>query len=1241
MDYSVKAVLSATDRNFTSTMKAAEKAMENLHKSANNVTKTATNVGKSVERIGSTATRALTIPLTTAFGYAGKQFMDFETGLIGVKKTTGMVGQELKGFGNEISKMSTQIPISSKELLGLSEVAGQLGIHGQKDLLAFTRVMAEMGSATNLAGEEGAASMAKFANIMGLDVGKNIRNVGDAIVRLGNNYATTENDIMMMSTRLAASGRLVGLTTPNVLGLATAMSSVGINAEAGGSAMSQVLNKIDKAVAEGGEKLEMFASVSGMSAQQFSKQWKSDPIVAVEAFMKGLDDSAKSGENMNLILDSLGIKGIREANTVKSLSQNHELLSRAIRDSSNAYANGNDLATEAAEAWDTLRNKLVLFKNAMNDVLKDVFARIEPVLSASLEAVTNFVAKWQDLTEVQKNALADIILKVAAFAAAFGPAMKIGGKFIKSIEPISGALSKTGSAFSKFATSILGDTVRNMGLACTIAGGKMQLLPKIVQGGVKVANLALKALFPASIIGTVLVGLGALYTGFEGEINKVLEVAKTKGPEIIQTLGEGLVSKIPEFASKGAELVSRLAETISANIPTILTVGANIVIALVESVGNNAGQLIGAAVQIVGSLLQGIVQNLPRLLVAGAQLIGQIVVGIIQNIPTIMQAAVNIISGLIAGLGQSIPQLLGAGVKIIFELVKGIIQAIPQIILVGVEIVATLVRSILGALGNIAGSLISGVKGFFKNIFSPGKEEASNTKNDVTTEMSGLSNTLDDILSNFGPKFQQTANQAKIGFTSEISMMSQETQTKLQEMSNATGMSMDEIVRIVQEKGELTKGNLTIKASEMNNNVSGQTDEMANNMIDSISRGVDGANSQFDGLKTKLPSDATATNEATSGQYEDLANRITSSTEQANSAVTSGIDTINANFEMRLGTLPAKTDTILNNVSKSFINAFNALGKGVDSNLQKIISAYSSTMSRMNSISNSGLNNLSSRFTSSFNRISATVTSGTNKVVVSISNMNNRVNASFSQFSSRFISTNSNMWNRFNSQSTSAMNKNYSAFSSNISKLQSKFTSYSSRLTSLNNSMWNSVVSKSRQAGDSMTSGFSSACNKMTSLANSMRSRLISIMNSSVGGMRSAGYNAGMGFYSGLASTRGSIMGLASSIAASVSSRIRSALNIHSPSRVMMDLGSYAGEGLAVGLDKSRKYVNKAVDGLSDTVASTKVGFGSSFSDLGVTSKAQPLVLNVRVGKNEFRAISRDITSEQGRDLRLEENFAI
>lgn len=1252
MSYRVEAILSAVDSGFTSKFNQATKSVEKLQTQAGKVSSVASKIGSATESIGKSLTTKLTLPLGAAFTYAGKQFSDFETGLVGVGKTTGMAGNDLKGFGDDIAKMASVIPVSTKDLLGLSETAGQLGIHGKKDLLEFTRVMAEMGSATNLAGEEGAKQMARFANVMGIDVGKNIRQVGNSVVRLGNNFATSEAEIMDMSSRLAASSRLVGITTPNVLGLATAMSSVGIEAEAGGTAMSTVMTKVDKAVASGGEKLQNFAKVAGMSAEDFAAKWKSKPTEALEDLMKGLDSASKSGGNMNQILDMLGIKGVRESNAVKSLAQNHELLSEAIKQSNDAYNYGNDLAEEAAAAWDTLHAKLTTLKNTFGNIAKDIFSIVAPALKDIVDKVNEFAKKWFDLSETSKKAIGEMILKIGGLLAAVGPVLLIGGKITKTLSPVIGVLSQVGNAFKMFSgnassalNSFTGGALSSLAkkteLSVLTVGAKLAKLSPMVGKAVSLANIGMQALFPAAVIGIALAGLGLLYSKFGTQIDKLLEVAKTKGPEIITNLGNGIASKIPTLVNQGATLINHFAQALAANLPAILTAGTNIVIALVQSVGNNAGKLIQSALLVVGSFLQGVMQNLPRLIVAGVTLIGQLIVGIVQNIPMIIATAGRIIAGFIDGIGQSAPQLLGSGIKIIFELIKGIVQAIPQIILAGVEIVMALGKSILGALGNIAGSLVSGVKGFFKNIFSPGKEEATNTKTDVETEMNSLSSTLDEMTSSLGPKFQQNANQAKVGFTSEMAMMSQETQTKLQEMANATGMSMDQIVRTVQEKGELTKGNLTIKASEMNTNVSGQTDQMADNMINSITRGVDGANTQFDGLSAKLPTDASATNQATAGQYEDLANRITSSTEQANSAVTSGIDTINSNFEMRLGTLPAKTDTILMNVSNSFTNAFNALGKGVDSNLQKIVSSFTSSISRINSVSTSGLSNLSSRFSAAFNNISATVTAGTNKVVVSISNMNNRVNASFSQFASRFIATNSNMWNRFNSQSTSALNRNYSAFSSNISKLQSKFTSYANRLKSLNNSMWSAVVSRTRQAGSSMASGFSSACNRMVSLASSMRNRLISIMNSSVGGMRSAGYNAGMGFYSGLASTRGSIMGLASSIAASVSARIRSALRIHSPSRVLMNLGSYAGEGLAVGLEKSKRYVNNAVDGLSNTIKGVDTGLNSSYSDFNSNNKAMPLVINLRLGNKEFRAISRDITQEQGKDLRLEANFGI
>lgn len=1250
MSYRVEAILSAVDSGFTSKFNQATKAVEKLQTQAGKVSSVASKIGSATESIGRSLTTKLTLPLLAVGGLGLKTAAQFEKGMSSVRAITNATGTDFTKLKNKALQLGESTSFSASEV---TEAMTELAKSGwtTNDVLTGTSGVLDAAAASG----ENLSSVATIVadTISGFNMkASESGRVADVLTQAANSGTIGINDLGESFKYVGPLSRTMGFNIEEVASALTAMSKSGIKGSEAGTSLRTALTNMVKPT----KTMKAAMNELGIEITNQDGSFKSlDEILSImRNSFSGLTDDQKA-YYASIIAGKEGQAGLL---SLLNMSQKeYDEISKSMK-------NAGGVAKETAKIMrDNLMDKLEELGGALETLAIRLGDLVIPWLTKFVEKITDVVRAISDMSpEMQKT-----ILKFLAFAAAIGPVLLIGGKITKTLSPVIGVLSQVGNGFKIF-SSVAGNSLKNVlsitgkvlnvlmsgltggvfgkfvnaiQLSMIISGTELSKFAPMVEKAVSLANIAMKALFPAAVIGIALAGLGLLYSKFGTQIDKLLEVAKTKGPEIITNLGNGIASKIPDLVAKGAELVAHLAEALNTNLPAIMTAAANIVISLVQGIGENSDSLIGSALTIIGSLLQGLAQNMPRILVAGVLLIGQLIVGLVKNIPMIIATAGRVIAGFIDGIGQAAPKLMVGGIKLVFEFIKAIVTSIPKIVLVGIEIVTALVKSILGALGNVVGTIASGVKGFFKKIFSTGKEEAKNTKSDVEAEMNGLSSTLDDITSSLGPKFQQNANQAKVGFTSEISMMSQETQAKLQEMSNATGMSMDEIVRTVQEKGELTKGNLTIKASEMNTNVSDQTNQMADNMLNSISRGVDGANSKFDGLNTKLPADATNTNEATSGQYEDLANRITSSTERANSAVTSGIDAINSNFESRLGTLPAKTDTILNNVSNSFTNAFNALGKGVDSNLQKIVSSFTSSISRINSVSTSGLSNLSSRFSSAFNNISATVSAGTNKVVSSITNMNNRVNASFFQFSSRFIATNSSMWNRFNSQSTSALNRNYSAFSSNISKLQSKFTSYANKLKSLNNSMWTAVVNKTKQAGSSMASGFSSACNRMTSLANSMRSRLISIMNSSVGGMRSAGYNAGMGFYSGLASTRGSIMGLASSIAASVSARIRSALRIHSPSRVLMNLGSYAGEGLAVGLEKSKRYVNNAVNGLSNTIKGVDTGLNSSYSDFNNNSKAMPLVINLRLGNKEFRAISRDIAQEQGKDLRLEANFGI
>lgn len=313
--------------------------------------------------------------------------LDFESAITGVAKTTDLTDGELADMSDAIKAMSTEIPASTTEIAAVAEAAGQLGI--QKDaLLDFTRVMTMLGTATNMTAEDAATALARFANITGMSA-DNYDRLGAVIVDLGNNFATTESEITQMGTRLASGGKLAGLTEPQIMALAAAMSSVGIEAEAGGTAMTQTLNAIEKAVATGEDSLQSFADVAGMSADSFAEMWNTDALGALTAFIRGLGNLDEQGESAVLVLEDLGLTGIRQSNMLKSLALAADQMDSAVQTANTAWDENIALTNEANKRYATTQSKLDMMQNAYNNLKVAVGDAFTPALRDAYDAGTD------------------------------------------------------------------------------------------------------------------------------------------------------------------------------------------------------------------------------------------------------------------------------------------------------------------------------------------------------------------------------------------------------------------------------------------------------------------------------------------------------------------------------------------------------------------------------------------------------------------------------------------------------------------------------------------------------------------------------------------------------------------------------------------------------------------------------------------------------------------------------------
>ncbi|VXA92267.1 phage tail tape measure protein [Citricoccus sp. K5] len=373
-----------------------------------------------MEQVGTVALAA-GAGLTAAAAGMGKAAMDWETAWVGVNKTVDGSAEEMAALEGELRTLATTLPATHTEIAAVAEAAGQLGI-AREDVAAFTRTMIDLGETTNLTAEEAATTLAQFMNIMGTSA-DDIDNLGSSLVALGNDGASTEKDILMMGMRVAAVGKQMGMSEDQVMALASAMSSVGIEAEAGGTAISMVMKKIDTSVREGGDSLTGWAEAAGVSAEEFANAWQNRPAEAMVMLTSGLGDVAANGGDVNGMLADLGVKGVREADTMLRLAQSGDLLAESFETGAESFASASALADEASKRYETAESRIAVSWNKIKDSAIDAGGAILPVVATVTESIGGIAEVFSALPDPVKAGL-------GALTGAGGIALLAAGGFL-------------------------------------------------------------------------------------------------------------------------------------------------------------------------------------------------------------------------------------------------------------------------------------------------------------------------------------------------------------------------------------------------------------------------------------------------------------------------------------------------------------------------------------------------------------------------------------------------------------------------------------------------------------------------------------------------------------------------------------------------------------------------------------------------------------------------------------------
>ena len=439
--------------------------------------------GKTMQGVGKALTGYVTTPIVALGGYAIKSSIEFEDAFADVRKTVDATEEEYLQFAQTVKNMSLEVPSDTNEISEVMATAGRLGIYNE-NLADYTKTMIDLGEATNIVANDAAEVIAQFFNITDTEQNK-ARNFGSTLVELGNNFATTESSIMYMALRLAGAGEQIGLTEAQILGFATALSSVGIEAEAGGSAFSKVMTRMQVAVETGDDSLEDFARVSQMTSEQFVQAWQRSPAEAIQAFIVGLSQMDEQGVSAIVTLQEMGLTEVRLRDTLLRATNANELFTRAQETANQAWQENTALTEEAEKRYSTTASQLEMLKNRANLAAQELGDELAPAFNEAIDWAGDLIDQFMELDTAQKEQ----IIKWAGIAAAAGPAVVALGKVTTGAGQVFNAVGKLTTGLGKSVTAFNKAGGGAQGFAAALGANKVATLALVTALGFGIYSL--------------------------------------------------------------------------------------------------------------------------------------------------------------------------------------------------------------------------------------------------------------------------------------------------------------------------------------------------------------------------------------------------------------------------------------------------------------------------------------------------------------------------------------------------------------------------------------------------------------------------------------------------------------------------------------------------------------------------------------------------------------------------------
>ena len=742
----IRATLTLDIKDFTSNMTQAQSQIANFSQSASGkfsaIAKEMSSVGDGFIKTGDKMQKSgknimgAIAPISGVIVGGVKSFADYDSAVAQLSRTSGLTGKDLDSMKASMADLSNVLGLSEADVANIASSVAAYGVTGVKDISGVTKVASQMQVAfENVSAEDAAASIAKFGNITNFSM-KDVDKLASCIAGLENNSAALAPEIMEVNNRIGGMCSSVKMTAPEISAWSTAMISGGMSAELAGSNFTKFQGVLSSACSQGGEAVQGFADVAGMSADEFVQLYSTDATAATEAFLQGLNKIEDGGGSVVSVLDDLNLGGTEQVRMMQVLmaaaddgSKGYSDLQKYMSIANDEFDRGKALQEEFETQSDTLAFALQSLKAELTDTGKAIGEALSPAVKDVAKKFTDWLGKVQQFAQEHPKVVQGIA-GIAAGAMAFGGVALVVGKFVSAIGGIVSGIGTAISAVSSIASAISG------------LGGIIGLLTNPIT--LVIAGIAA---FAAAFV--------YCWNNVEGFKEKVTEAFNT-----VCSIVSGVVSTVWDVIQTVWGAIKPFVVDVFSGIATIIgevfTIILDIVVPVVEGIWNTIQAVWGAIKPYVEAIFGGIADYLGGIW----DVIYSVIKGALDIIKAVMEgdwgAIKDIVINMVEGIKDGV-QRTWDGIK---QVVSTVLDGIKSVVSSAWEGIKSAISSALDAIKSVVSSIWEGIKSKISSVLDGIKSVVSSAWNGVKSTISSALEGVKSVASNAWENIKSTASSA-------------------------------------------------------------------------------------------------------------------------------------------------------------------------------------------------------------------------------------------------------------------------------------------------------------------------------------------------------------------------------------------------------------------------------------------------------------------------------------------------